>query len=75
MSNQNYRAGAFSQDLKQFILQLHLGESVQRAKRLVQEQHSWLIGQRPGQGHALRHAAGELVGIGVLKAVQFHHAY
>ena len=39
-----------------------LGLGVERAERLVEQQHVGLGGERPGDGHALAHAAGQLAG-------------
>ena len=46
----------------------HLG--VEGAERLVEQQHLRLDRQRPGQGHALPLAAGELRGIAICQPVQ-----
>ena len=46
----------------------HLG--VERAERLVEQQHARLDRQRPGQGHALPLAAGELRGIALGEALE-----
>jgi hypothetical protein len=48
----------------------HLG--VERAERLIQQQHFRLDGQRPGQRHALPLSAGELVRIAMGHALQLH---
>ena len=48
----------------------HLG--VQRAERLVQQQHARLDRQRAGQGHALALAARQLAGIAVAQTFQLH---
>ena len=48
----------------------HLG--VQRAERLVQQQHARLDRQRPGQRHALALAAGQLAGIALAQILQLH---
>ena len=48
----------------------HVG--VERAERLVQQQHLGLDRQRPGEGHALALAAGELRRVAVGKAGQLH---
>ena len=45
---------------------------VQRAERLVQQQHFRLDGQRAGQGHALPLSAGKLMRIAVGHAIQLH---
>ena len=45
---------------------------VERAERLIQQQHFRLDGQRPGQRHALPLAAGKLVRIAMGHALQLH---
>ena len=45
------------------ILNNHAREGVERAKRLVKQQHRGMVHQRPCQRHTLRHAAGKLVRI------------
>src|SRR5690554_7797707 len=49
----------FSQPLAQFAADL----SVERAKRLVEQQHARVDSQRPGQGNALALTARKLVGV------------
>ncbi|MOA00359.1 hypothetical protein D3C78_1197170 [compost metagenome] len=56
--------------LQQQVLQLHAGEGVHRAERLVEQQHLRARVQAAGDGHALRHAAGQLLGQGVGEAFQ-----
>ena len=51
-------------------LRAHLG--VERAERLVEQQHLGLDGQRPGQGHALALAARELRGVALAEVGQAH---
>ena len=51
-------------------LAAHLG--VERAERLVEQQHPRLDGQRAGQRHALALAAGELGGMALAEAVELH---
>ena len=48
-------------------------QGVHVAEGLVHEEDLRVHGKRPGHAHALLHAAGELPGIGVLKAGQAHH--
>ena len=45
---------------------------VERAERLVEQQHLGLHRQRAGQRHALALAAGELRGVAVGEALQVH---
>ncbi len=46
---------------QQLLLHLAPGERVQRREGLVHQEHLRLHGERPGDGDALLHAAGELV--------------
>jgi hypothetical protein len=46
------------------------GDGVEGAEGLVHEQHVGVLAQRPGQGDALAHAAGQLVGPLLGEAVQ-----
>ncbi len=48
-------------DRQDQLLNLLAGEGVERAERLVHEQHARIGGERPGNADALLHAAGELV--------------
>ena len=45
---------------------------VERAERLIEEEHLRIHRQRTGQGHALALAAGQLIGIAGLKTGQAH---
>jgi len=60
--------------LQPFQLGLHLLAQleVQRAQRLVQQQHARLVHHRPGQGHALALAAGKLGRLAPAKPRQPH---
>jgi hypothetical protein len=46
---------------EQLLLHLAARERVERGEGLVHQQHARLHGERAGNGHALLHAAGELV--------------
>ncbi len=52
------------------VLHVPADQRVERGERLVEHHHLRVGGQRPGQPDALLHAAGELVGVGVLVAGQ-----
>ena len=52
------------------VLHVAPDQRVERGERLVEEQQRRVVGQRPGQADALLHAAGELVGVGLLVARQ-----
>ena len=54
------------QDRPQFFAR----ELVERAERLVEQQHARLVDQRAAQIGALQHAAGELPGIAVAEALE-----
>ena len=59
-------------DLQQVGLHLGAGLGIQRAEGFIHQQHPGLHGQRAGDGHALLHAPGQLVGIGIHKLLQSH---
>ena len=54
----------------EFVLHLGADERVQGAEGLVHEQHLRIVGQGPGQAHALLHAAGKLGGLALLEPFQ-----
>ena len=56
-------------------LQVHAlaGQRVERPERLVHQDQAGIVDQRPGDGGALLHAAGEFVGIFLLVAGQPDH--
>ncbi len=56
----------------QLVLQARAGESVERAERLVEQEDPRPVDQATGDGDPLRHAARELVRIGILETVQPH---
>ena len=43
---------------------------VEGRERFVEEQHLWMVGQRPGEGDALRLSAGELARRPILESLQ-----
>ena len=47
-------------DVHHRVLQVRAGQRVERAERLVEQQHLRLHGERPGDADALLHAAGDL---------------
>ena len=57
-------------DPLQLVVHQVAGHGVEGAERLVHEQHVGLLGQRPGQGHPLAHATGQLVGLLVDEAAR-----
>ena len=58
--------------IQQFAAQVFSGENVERGERLVHEEHFRFDRQRAGESHALLHAAGKFLGIGVLETLQAH---
>ncbi|MNF89561.1 hypothetical protein D3C84_720910 [compost metagenome] len=52
------------------MLQAHPGQGVEGAEGFVEQQHFRLVDQCAGDGRALRHAAGQLVGVGVFKTFE-----
>ena len=61
-------------DTLQLVLHILPQAQVQRAQGLVQQQDLGPVHQRPGDGHPLLLAAGQLGDFPVLKALQTHHA-
>ena len=59
----HHRAAGARDDAHQLVLQVRAGERVERAERLVEQQHLGLHRQRARDAHALLHAAGDLLGI------------
>ena len=53
------RAGRAAHEAEQLLLQRLPGQRVERAERLVQQQHGRAGDQGAGEGRALRHAAGQ----------------
>ena len=62
----------FQTDALDLQLKLHLGGVIQRPERLVHQEKLRLIGQHHSDLEAFLHAAGQLLGIEVGKAVQLH---
>ena len=54
------------------VLQVRAGQRVERAERLVEQQHLGLHGERAGDADALLHAAGDLHGPLVLGVRHLH---
>jgi hypothetical protein len=62
--------GLVGPQLQQFAAQVLGREHVERGEGLVHEEHFRLDDQGAGKADALLHAAGQLFGVGGLKAVQ-----
>ena len=55
---------------RSLVLEDEPGLGVERGERLVHQEDLGLVDDQPGEGDALAHAAGELVGIAVLGALE-----
>jgi hypothetical protein len=62
MGHEQHRGAAVAPDVEQEVLHLLAGLDVERRERLVHQQDLGAHGQRPGDRHALAHAARQLVG-------------
>jgi hypothetical protein len=62
MRDEQHRRSEIRPDLKEQILEFHLGECIKRAERLVEKQHLRFGRQRPADRNALGHATGERPG-------------
>src|SRR3954452_9206300 len=60
-------------NVQQIILQPRSRVSIERAERLVHQQTLRRVSQRSSQCHALLHAAGQLLGIEILVALEPDH--
>ena len=52
------------------VLHVPADQRVERGERLVEQQDVRIVGERTGQPDPLLHAAGELIGVGLLVAGQ-----
>ena len=68
MGNEDHGAQLALEDADQLFLQQLAGLGVERAERLVHQQHLGFERECPGEAGALLHAAGELIGIEVFEA-------
>ena len=71
VTNRTVRAGLLP-DALELVVQDVAGHGVEGAERLVHQEHLGLLGEGPGQGDALAHAAGQLVGLAVGEAGELH---
>src|SRR5450432_850182 len=72
VSHENRRVADLVVQLPQPRAQLPPDFRVERAERLVQQQHTWFDRQRTCQGYALALAAGQLLRIALLQALELH---
>src|SRR6187402_271836 len=75
MRDEHHRGRQLLPDANQLLLQRLARERVERAERLVHEQHGWIVGQHAGDRHALLHPTRELVGIAIAEAIEPNHLY
>src|SRR5215218_6370862 len=61
MRHEQHRGSPRFPEPQHFILHLHAGEGVQRPEWFIEQQDFRMIDERPREGDALRHAAGEMV--------------
>ena len=72
VGDEHHRLAEVAVEAEHLVLHIAADQWVERRERLVEEQQRRVVRQRAGQPDALLHAAGELVGVGVLVAVQPH---
>src|SRR5690606_22501470 len=65
VGNEHHGVAELTPDLQQILLHHDPGLRIQRAEGLVHQQDTWVVGQRPGNPHALLHAPGQRGGIGI----------
>ena len=73
MGDEQHRLAVALPDVEQVVLQPRAGMRIERAERLVHQQHFGMIGQRARQRDALLHAAGQFLRIEILKALEADH--
>ncbi len=56
--------------MREFEIEPFTSELVERAERLVEQQHIGACHQQSCQGHALLHAAGQLAGVDVFETAE-----
>ena len=74
MGDEEHREVGVLPELEELLLHLAPGQRVERRERLVHQQDVRLHRHAPRDGHALLHAAGEHVRVGVLEPVELHLA-
>jgi hypothetical protein len=70
VGDEQHRGALVRRDDGELLLQVLARHGVDRGERLVHQQHERIVGQHARDGGALAHAAGELVRILVLEALQ-----
>ena len=74
VGDENDGASGLAPDALQFVVQQVASLGVERGEGFVHQQNIGLGGKRAGDGHALPHAAGELVSVAVLEFAEMHQA-
>ncbi len=72
VGDEDHRLAELAVQPDDLVLHVAPDERVERGEGLVEEQHLGVAGQRPRQSDALLHATGELVGVGLLVALEPH---
>ena len=70
VGDEHHRLAELLLEPDHLVLHVAPDQRVERRERLVEQQHLRVDGQRAGQADALLHAAGELVGVVVLVALE-----
>ena len=70
VGDEQHRLALALPDAEQQLLHQPAGLVVEGAEGLVEQQDGGIVGERAGDGRALLHAAGELLGIMVLEAAR-----
>ncbi len=72
VGDEHHRLAELAVEPDHLVLHVAADQRVERRERLVEQQDVGVAGERPRQADPLLHAAGELVGVGVLVARQAH---
>jgi hypothetical protein len=66
------RLAGLGPDAEELVLHHAAGLGIEGREGLVEQEDLRIVGERPGQGHALAHAARQLVRVALLGAAQVH---
>jgi hypothetical protein len=75
MSDKEHGGAVGAPEPQYFILHTHAGKGIERAERLVEQEHFGMVNHRSRQGNALRHASREMVRKGISEAFQAYQAH
>ncbi|MNR32827.1 hypothetical protein D3C85_1504500 [compost metagenome] len=70
MGDQDHGDFFLGPDVLQLALQARTGQGIERTQRFIQQEHARSIDQAAGDRHALRHAAGYLMWVGIDKVLE-----